>query len=78
MRDVFVENLVTPSRSTNKSILSSDADDNDILGENSIKKINVYAREGCRTKVANRSIASETGRTFMRHCWRLGVLSEAL
>ena len=74
MRDVFVEDFVT--RSMDKSIPSLDPDDNGILGENGIeKKINVDAREGCRTKVANRSIASETGRIFMR-CWR--VLSEAL
>jgi hypothetical protein len=75
MRDVFVENFVIPSRSIDKSIQSSDPDDTDILGENGIEKTNADAREGCRTKVANRSIASETGRTFMR-CWR--VLSEAV
>lgn len=75
MRDAFVENFVTLSRSIDKSILSSDPDDSDILGENGIEKTSVDAREGCRTKVANRSIATETGRTFMR-CWR--VLSEAL
>jgi hypothetical protein len=74
MHDVFVENFVTLSRSMDKSILSSDPDDNDILGENTIEKTDVDAREGCHTKVANRSIASETGRTFMR-CWR--VLPEA-
>jgi hypothetical protein len=75
MREVFVKGFVTLSRSSGKSIQSSDPDDNDILGENSIEKTSVDAREGCRTKVANRSIASETGRTFMR-CWR--VVSEAL
>lgn len=75
MRDVLVEIFVTLSRWIDKSILSSGPDDNDILGENGVEKTNVDAREGCRTKVANRNIASETGRTFMR-CWR--VLSEAL
>jgi hypothetical protein len=75
MRDVFVENFVALSRSIEKSILNSDPDDKDILGENSIEKTNVDRRERSRTKVANRSIASEAGRTFMR-CWR--VLSEAL
>ncbi len=58
-----------------RSIMSSDPDDDDILGENGAEQTNVDAREGCRTKVANRNIAIETGRTFMR-CWR--VLSEAL
>jgi hypothetical protein len=76
MRDAFVENLVILSPSIDKSILSSDPDDSDILvGKNGIEKTDVDAREGCRTKVANISIASETGRTFMR-CWR--VLPEAL
>ena len=56
---------------------SSDPDDDDILGENGIRKTNVDvdARGGFRTMFANRAIASETGRTFMR-CWQ--VLSEAL
>lgn len=75
MRDVFVEKFVTSSRSIDKSIMSSDPDDRDILEEKSIEKTNVGTREECRTKVANRSIASEIGRTFMR-CWR--VLSEEL
>ena len=75
MRDVFVDNFVTHSPSIDKSILSSDPDDNDILGENRIEKKDIGARERCRTKVANRSIASDTGRTFMR-CWR--ELPEAL
>jgi len=75
MRDDFVENFVTLSRSIDKSVLNSDPDGDDILGEYNVEKTKVDAREWYRTKVANRSIANETGRTFMRR-WR--VLSETL
>jgi hypothetical protein len=75
--DVFVENFATSSRSIDKSesMVDSDPDNSGILGENSTVNKNVDGKEGCHTRVANRSIANETGRTFMRCCL---VLSEAL
>lgn len=61
-----MKKFVTLSRLIDKSILSSDPDDDDILGENSIEKTDVDAKGRCRTRVAKRSIVIETGRTFRR------------